>query len=370
MTVNPETEIKQILRHYDLGELVTHEQDKRGYVNTSYTIETMGESGRQKYFLRKYKSGVLEEELQFEHSLIHHLLEEKFNLVAKIYTTKDGKSYVKIPRTEGEDQRWDYYAIFEFLKGEDRFTWISPQCNPAEIKSCASVLARYHTAIYGFIPKGRREEAKIIDLLPSIKENLLRFLEEGKPSKFSAYIQEYLRLILDLNERTLAILENQDASQIVELVIHCDYHPGNLKFEGNQVVGLFDFDWTKIDARCFDVALAIKYFFSNWQTEADGSLRLDDIALFLQAYQETLQTTNQLESLYAGELDLLPHMIRASALYIFYWTILDYFQNQVDELEYLGYLKHCVNIMKWLENEQNWESLCKTILYLRRRERH
>ncbi|MFU8772301.1 MAG: phosphotransferase [Anaerolineales bacterium] len=323
MRVDPEAEIKQVLAHYDLGELVAYTKDTRGYVNVSYTIETRGKSGRQKYFLRKYKSGVQEEELKFEHSIIHHLLENKFDLVAQIYTTKEGNSYVKKPVAEGEEDKWTFFAIFEFLKGEDRFTWINPICNPAEIKSAASVLAGYHAAIHGFTPQGRREEAKIIDLLPRIKENLLRFLEEGKLSKFSAYIQENLRLILDLNERTLATLEKQDPGQIVELVIHCDYHPGNLKFEGNQVVGLFDFDWTKIDARGFDVALALKYFFSNWQAEMDGSLRLADIALFLGAYQGTLDETPGLGRLNPAELSLLPHMIMASALYIFYWTILD-----------------------------------------------
>jgi homoserine kinase type II len=361
LSVDPEAEIKEILSHYNLGELVAFERDKRGYVNTSYSIATMGATGRQKYFLRKYKSGVQEEELQFEHSIIHHLLENKYDLVAQIYTTKEGNSYVKRPVAEGEEDMWTFFAIFEFLKGEDRFTWINPTCSPAEIKSAASVLAGYHAAIHGYTPQGRREEAKISDLLPKIEENLLGFLAKGRGTPFDAYIQENLSLILSLNERTLATLQKQDPGQIVELVIHCDYHPGNLKFEGDQVVGLFDFDWTKIDARCFDVALALKYFFSNWQAGIDGSLRLEDIALFLQEYQKTLDEAQRLEGLSTAELRLLPHMIMASALYIFYWTIMDYYHNQVDELEYLGYLKHCLNIMKWLENEQNWQNLQKTI---------
>jgi homoserine kinase type II len=304
---------------------------------------------------------VLEEELKFEHSIIHHLLENKFDLVAQIYATKEGNSYVKRPMAGNEDGKWTFFAIFEFLKGEDRFTWINPICNSAEIKSAASVLARYHAAIHGFTPQGRREEAKISELLPKIEENLLTLLALGKGTPFDEYIQENLSLILSLNERTLTALREQRNDELVELVIHCDYHPGNLKFEGDQVVGLFDFDWTKIDARCFDVALALKYFFSNWQAGIDGSLRLEDIALFLQAYQMTLDQAQRLKGLSTAELSLLPHMIMASALYIFYWTILDYYHNQVDELEYLGYLKHCVKIMKWLENEQNWQNLQKTI---------
>ena len=145
------------------------------------------------------------------------------------------------------------------------------------------------------------------------------------------------------------------------MVIHCDYHPGNLKFDKNAVVGLFDFDWSKVDARCFDVALAIKYFFSNWGSPSDGDLRLNDINIFLQAYQETLKNTSQLAPLNPSELALLPHMISASVLYIINWTALDYYQNEVDELEYLGYLQHCLNILKWIDDQQNWSDLERTI---------
>ena len=39
--------------------------------------------------------------------------------------------------------------------------------------------------------------------------------------------------------------------------IHCDFHPGNLKYENNRVVGIFDFDWSKIDLRLFDLRMAV-----------------------------------------------------------------------------------------------------------------
>jgi homoserine kinase type II len=361
MRFDPALEIKQVLAHYDLGELVAYEKNDRGYVNTSYSIETDGKTGRHRYFLRKYKAGIKEEELKFEHSTIHHLIANRFDLVAHIFSTRDGESYIEVCKYEADQRVCEYYAIFEFLKGEDKYTWINPVCSPAEIMNAASVLARYHAAVHGFVPEGRRTEPKIIDLLPQIPESLDQFLRMGKQTQFDAYLNENQQLIINLVERTLGILKNQDPQEIVQLVIHCDYHPGNLKFDNSQVIGLFDFDWSKMDARCFDVALALKYFFSNWQMESDGELRLDDIAVFLRAYQQTLDETIGLERMNQAELSLLPHMILASALYILYWTILDYYPNDVDELEYLGYLKHCLNIMKWLDDENNWSNLQRTI---------
>jgi len=364
MSHNPETEIKKVLAHYDLGELADYEKNDRGYVNVSYAIETATKSGRQKFFLRKYKTGVQEEELKFEHSLIQHLLANHFDLVAQIFTTRDGKSYVETCRDEAGRRVCQYFAIFEFLGGEDKFTWINPVCSQTEIKNAASVLARYHAAVNRFVPDGKRTEPKIVDLLAEIKENLDQVLKMGKGTQFDANLRQNQPLIVNLIDRTLAVLTEQDPQEIIQLVIHCDYHPGNLKFDDSQVVGLFDFDWSKIDARCFDVGLALKYFFSNWQAESDGELRLDDIALFLEAYQRTLDETPGLERLNPSELSLLPHMIMASALYILYWTIMDYYPNEVDELEYLGYLEHCLNIMKWLDDEGNWNRLQRTIANL------
>ena len=140
-------------------------------------------------------------------------------------------------------------------------------------------------------------------------------------------------------------------------VIHNDYHPGNLKFRDSDIIGLFDFDWSKIDYRCFDIALAITYFFSAWEGQQDGELQLDKTELFIAAYQNTLKGTPGLGPLSDLELKYLPHMISASNLYVLNWTITDFYGNKVDPDEYLVYLRHGVNFIKWLEMEENWRKL-------------
>ena len=65
--------------------------------------------------------------------------------------------------------------------------------------------------------------------------------------------------------------------------MHCDYHPGNLKWVDEQGVGLFDFDWSKLDYRLFDVAQGIAYFCSSWEGPDDGDVRLDKAAIFVRA---------------------------------------------------------------------------------------
>lgn len=347
MRTHPESEIKQVLAHYDLGEMVAYEINSRGYVNTSYFLETIGKTGRHRFFLRKYKTGIQEEELKFEHSLIDHLVAKEFEPVAKIFRTKDNHSYVK--RYEYERRICEYYAIFEFLKGEDKYTWINPICSSEEIMNSASVLARYHAAVHGFTPEGKRTEPKVIDLLPLIKKNLVEFQKKGKQTRFDAYLSENLALILNSIARTLADLDKQDPKEFVHLVIHCDYHPGNLKFLEEEVIGLFDFDWSKIDLRCFDVALALMYFFTSWRDGSHGQLRLEEVAAFVETYQNTLAGNAGLGPLSSAELSCLPDLIIASDLYILYWTIQDYYHKDVDPDEYLAYLRHCVEAVKFLE---------------------
>jgi homoserine kinase type II len=144
---------------------------------------------------------------------------------------------------------------------------------------------------------------------------------------------------------------------MVELVIHCDYHPGNCKFDGEQVIGLFDFDWSKVDLRCYDVAMALWYFFACWDPERDGSLRLEDIELFLVSYQDVLKKRPGLAPLTNPELDCLSPMISAANLYVLNWTLHDFLNKEIDEKSYLGFLQHHMNTIRWLDNPTNQEKL-------------
>ena len=352
MKTQATAEIENILQHYQIGELVGFQRDERGYINTSYAIEIEIQGARKKYFLRRYKQGIKKEELLFEHSLIEHLIERGFDLVAKLIKTRSGDTYVH-QRSGGEDEEGVFYAIFEFLLGDDKYTWVNPDFDDEELNSSATVLAQFHNAASDLIPKGRRSEPKIINLLPSISTNLARYAQGSRNTAFDAYLVEHLDLIQRSVSRVINALNEPVCQELVQLVIHCDYHPGNLKFRGGQVIGLFDFDWSKIDMRCFDVALGIFYFFTDWEGEKDGALRIDQANLFLTTYQDTLKDRPGVGPLSAAELKCLPPMINASNLYVLNWTFMDYVNKSVDPDEYLIYLKHSVNLIKWFEDEHN-----------------
>lgn len=352
MNSNAEFEIQSVLNHYPVGELVDFQRNERGYVNTSFVIQIERRGEREKYFLRRYKTGVSIEEIQFEHSIIQHLLANEFKIVAPVIKTTAGETFI----CKGQDTPI-YYALFKFLSGEDRYTWINPKCSPAELNSAAAALAQFHQAVSDLIPHGSKKEPKILELLGSIPAHLEACLASRNQVALNSYLKRYATLITRNVQWTQSELEKLKCQVCPQIVIHCDYHPGNLQFTGEQVSALFDFDWSKIDARCFDVGLAMFYFFVSWDADQNGRLDIEGAELFLKSYQAAFDDTAGIGPLSALELSCLPAMITAGNLYVFNWALLDIAHKLVDPVEYLVYLQHAVSTIQWLDVDINQAKL-------------
>jgi homoserine kinase type II len=360
MLIDPAEEIQNILAYYDLGELVDYERNERGFVNTSFAITTRREGNIQRRFLRKYKPGIHEAEIQFEHSLIRHLLQQNTLPVACVYPTRQGVTYLH-SFEHPQDTHGVFYAIFDFLPGEDKYTWVDPHCTPHEIDDAGRIFARYHSAVSGFTPQGQRDEPRILELFPAVTANVERGARYGKDRVYETYLLDALDEVLSAIRRNRDELSAPVAQNLPQLVVHCDYHPGNLKFKDEQVTGLFDFDWSKLDWRCFDLGLAAWYFFASWQANQDGKLDLPNFQKFLCAYQQTLGGSSGIGLLSSLERRYLPAMIQAGNLYILNWGLDDYLNKDIDPAQYLVYLRHCINFIRWYENRPNHARLVEAI---------
>ncbi len=342
-------------QNYDIGELVDVKKLDRGYVNVSYEIQTRKNGKKTKYFLRRYKKGIREEEVRFEHSIVKHLMRKHFNLAADLIFKNDGGSYVKEVLSKNGDERELYYAIFQYLEGEDKYTWDNPACTLEELRDSARVLARYHEAVKDLKPEGRRYESRINELLPTISGNLMKYAKRTGNTKFDNYFLNHLDYIHGVIDRTREQMNGIDYSQLPLVAVHCDFHPGNLKYRTNRAVGVFDFDWSKIEARCFDVGLALTYFCTNWEGKKDGEVLLDRLVAFLESYKEEMKTFSSACVIDENEIHCLPLMTKASNLYVLSWDLDDYYIKKPNPFEYLIYLQHNVRVMGWIE--MNWKKL-------------
>ena len=346
--------IKEILeKYYDLGNLLNTEELFAGYVNRSFVIQVDRNGERLKYLVRKYNPAIEEKEIRFEHALINHLKANGFTIVAGVIPKKDGSTYCKETiHAEGETTV-AFWAIFEFLKGEDRYTWMDTSVTPEEMTSASQVLAKLHDAGRDFIkPRDAdRAQPKIMNLLPTMPQTYGEYVNRAGNTKCDRLFLENVENISMIIHKTI-ILESE-LDRMPQLPVHCDYHQGNLKFEDSRVVGVFDFDWSKVDARLFDPALAMVYFCASWEGDDSGSLRLNECVLFLRNYNEACRASGGLTPLTEIETKYLPTMIAAANLFVLHWDIVDFYTlENPDDDEYMTYINHNIKLMYWIEDNK------------------
>lgn len=347
------SQIVSVFTHYDLGTVTEVYQIFGGYVNKSFGVYTEKEGRKNCYFVRLYKPGITETEIQLEHSLIDFSIANGLDIAAGLIRTHNQKTYVKIGEDVEGKTEYRFFAVYDFLPGEDKYTWDNPTLNEQECASAAEVLAIFHNSARNFDPQGKeRVEPKIMELLPMLPPLFREYADRNENSKFHQCFKKNLEEILEVIDHTF--IPKYDLNKMPLNPIHSDFHPGNLKFLDNRVVGIFDFDWCKIDLRLFDVAIAIVYFCCSWQDEADGVMLLDKCEIFIKAYQDKLIELGGLEPLNETELKYLSTMIAAANMYLLNWTVTSYYTGtDLNVYEYLAYLQHSVRLMRWLENNKD-----------------
>jgi homoserine kinase type II len=339
-----EKQISELIEtFYDIGKVSLVYEIFGGFTNRGFGIRTYKDHDSRTYFVRKYKDGVSIEDIQFEHALIHHAIKNGLTVCAGVVPARNNETLIQPTNGDG------VFAVFENLSGEDKYTWCDTELTDTEYRSAAGVLAEFHNAVHDFDPgRFKREEPPIATLLPIIARNFIQLGQKMNPGKFQSYFKTNLNAVLGIIEGSP--LGPREIEGLPVIPTHYDFHPGNLKWDCEKVKGLFDFDWSKMDLRLFDVCMAIVYFCSQWGGNRDGKLLLDKVTLFLGSYQHRLQNREGLGPLRDEERRVLPKMLAMANIYLVHWEVLHFYDNkEVNENEYLGYLKHNIRLGRWLD---------------------
>jgi len=349
-----QTAINILTQYYNLDHILDAKELLGGYCNQSYVVTAEQMDRQVKYLVRRYNPRTEEKELKFEHAFINHLKKNGFTKVAGVIPQKSGNTYVIENLTSGSRKISVFWAVFEYLEGQDRYTWTDTHIASDDMISAASALAQLHAAGQNFRkpPGADRVQPKIMDLLPTFRKIYSEYFRKAGHTRFDQCFRKHRDSILSAVDQ--ALIPGPDLKRLPQLPVHCDYHPGNLKYHNSSVVGIFDFDWSKIDLRIFDLGLALVYFCAVWDGQPAGSLDLDKYKLFLQTYNAACSPEAGPEPLTKLEKRYLPWMLAAANLFVMHWTIVDFYSlEKPDDDVYMKFLNHGLRLMNWVEAQKD-----------------
>jgi len=251
----------------------------------------------KKYFLRgRNMNYSTEQEILYDHSLLNHLAKMGIPVAVPLLSS-EGKTWAKV------DGR--VYELYEYISGR-RFDSRSI----ADLKNMAVALAKYHTAVEGFVPQGSKSRAMKREDHPTL---ITPILEEMRSEAEGSTSMIITRLINEL-QSVLDKVPDDKYLQLPQLVIHGDLHPANVIFGCADNVYFNDFDWASIQAKVRDISDGILFFASRRESQID----IGDIVSLTQTFEIDpqrsrifLKAYRRLNDVTRDEIKALPWMMRS-----------------------------------------------------------
>ncbi len=242
-------ELAELLADFDLGAALSLKGVAEGVENSNFLLET--EAGR--YFLTVYEKRVREDDLPFFLGLMRWLAEHDYPSATPI---ADRKGQI-LKRVRGKP-----CAVISFLSGLSVRRPSAAHCREA-----GSGLARLHLAAEGF-PLIRANDLGQAAWAPMFEA--LRADADGlKPGLARQIETDLTRIAADW------------PSGLPTGVIHADFFPDNVFFQGGKFVAAIDFYFACVDALAYDIAVAL----NAWCFEPDGSFNITSARALLAGYE-------------------------------------------------------------------------------------
>jgi homoserine kinase type II len=285
-------EIQAVLAHYEAGSVVPPPEPGGGTANSNLKVSTTCGT----YFLKRRNPKYAQESfVAFDHALMEHMAAYRVGTPLAVLT-REGRCWLRL----GEN----VYELFPYQHGgpHDRHS-------VAQIASAGRALANYHRAARSFSPPPGKEWPRYDDprLIRAGIEAIITDLERQLSVDDMGYLMNEIALL----ERELP---DDRYDTLPKLVVHGDYHPGNIKFTNDDVSGIFDLDWATLQPRLRDLADGLFLFAGERESDIDDA----NIYSLTQTWQPSLERARafmacylESETLGEEESDALPLFIRA-----------------------------------------------------------
>ena len=236
-------EIEAVCSHYDLGKIQRIRELPRGsFQSPKAAIFT----DKGEYLLKRRAPGRdRPERLAFVHDLQKHLAKQGFPMPALVSTARSGKTLVR--------HKGGIYELFEFVRGK------SYKGGLDETYEAGRAMAMFHQAAASFRPTlspptGSYHAISGISVsLHQIPAAIQRRIGDTDRSRV-VNLREVTRLLREEYNEARRIVDAAGFAQWPRQAVHCDWHPGNMRFRGGKVVTVLDFDSARWEPRMIDVA--------------------------------------------------------------------------------------------------------------------
>jgi homoserine kinase type II len=274
-------ELEALLEDFDLGAPLAFKGIAEGVENSNFLLET--QAGR--FILTVFEKRVNEAELPFFLGLMRWLAEHDYPSAAPV-RDRNGEM---LKRVRGKPA-----VIVAFLSGLSVRRPTVAHCREA-----GEGLAWLHLASEGF-PLTRGNDLGQAAWRP-LFSRLATEAEALKPG---------LAATIDAD---LELLESRWPSDLPTGVIHADYFPDNVFFQGPKFAAAIDFYFACVDAYAYDIAVAL----NAWCFEADGSFNITAARAMLAGYESRRPLTQ-------AERAALPVLAHGAAMRFFLTRLADW----------------------------------------------
>ncbi len=267
-------ELDRVLECYDIGKIHQVEPLSAGNHRAPKMV-VISEQGK---FLLKRRSRGKDDlyRVAFGHAVQLHLAQNNFPVTTLITTKEDSNTILQLDH--------HIYELFSFINGV-RYDWSAEAARDA-----GRQMARFHELLSGFnydllMPlRGSFHDSG------GVRSHLKTIASEKKapvePMKYTA--DKLMRLYEAASVRVNAL----GFDSWPELIVHGDWHPGNMLFAERKVVALLDFDSVKIAPVVTDLANGMLQFsiVGGRPNPADWPDYLDEgrVVDFLSGYMEVM----------------------------------------------------------------------------------
>jgi len=283
-------EARRALASWALPAPVTEVRPGSGTANASAIIEL----GHERMLLkRRNPRYAVPDWVAFDHALMAHLSVRGVPVPVPI-ATREGNSWVTLDDA--------VYELFEFLPGDEHCGG-----DVGQVRAAGEMLARFHLASDDFEPPAEKTWARYHS--PADIVAGLATIRDDSPA-LAVADRVAAQLVTRLPDETYWALPTT--------IVHGDWHPANLKFDGERVAGVFDLDWCTRQPRAVDLADGLLFFCSHrdepivpgdiWSLTQTMRMDAELTRAFGAGYTTVLPPTDE-------ELAALPDLMRCRWLY-------------------------------------------------------